>query len=135
VNPAHVVNGNITLSYERFTGSRSSFKVILSGGEQANYLAVAFDLNYYPAPPAAVNYFIGGSFMTYESPIVTGVPVSQPWNRFFLRARTIGIMWHCSSKTAACSASASFSTLALTGRWGPLSTSARVNGWLYGPST
>lgn len=83
VNPAHAVNGNITLSYERFTGSRTSFKVMLSGGEKANYVAIAFDLNYYPASPAAINYFIGGSFMMYESPIVTGVPVSQPWNRFF----------------------------------------------------
>lgn len=83
VNPLHLAKGNITLSYERFTSPQRSFRVILSGSRQADYVGAAFDLSFYPAPPAAVNYFIGGSFIAYESPILTGVPISQPWNRFF----------------------------------------------------
>src|SRR5262245_25049894 len=83
INPAHLVNGNITLTYERFTGPRRSVRVMLSGGEAASYVAVAADLNHYPALPAALNYFVGASVMAYESPIRTGVPISRPWNRFF----------------------------------------------------
>jgi hypothetical protein len=83
VNPVHLLNGNVTLSYERFSGWDRSFRVTLSGGEKASYVAAAFDLSYYPAPPTAINYFIAGSLMAYESPIRTGVPVSQPWNRLF----------------------------------------------------
>src|ERR1051325_8474455 len=82
VNPVHLANGNITLSYERFTAPHKSFKVLLSGGVKTNYVAAGVDLNYYPAPPAKINYFLGGSFLMQESPIATGVPISQPWNRF-----------------------------------------------------
>src|SRR5262245_35405799 len=75
LNPVHLAKGNITLTYERFTAPRRSFKVMLSGSEAEDYVAVAADLNYYPAPPAPLNWFIGGSVLGYESPIVTGVPI------------------------------------------------------------
>lgn len=82
VNPVHLANGNVTLTFERFTSDQRSFRIILSGGRKDNYVLVAADLNYYPSPRASINWFVGGSLIVYESPIVTGVPITQPWNRF-----------------------------------------------------
>lgn len=82
INPVHLSKGNITLSYERFTKPNKSYKVTLSGGEKENYILAAFDVNYYMSPPSLINTFLGLSFTAYESPILTGVPVSRPFYNF-----------------------------------------------------
>ncbi len=82
INPAHLIKGNITLGYEKFTKSRKSYKVTLSGGEKENYILVAFDVNYYMSSPSLINPFLGFSLTAYESPILTGVPVSRPFYDF-----------------------------------------------------
>ncbi len=81
-NPVHLSKGNITLSYEKFYQQQKSYKIILSGGEKANYILIAFDANYYPSYPSVINYFLGLSALGYESPIITGVPVYHSFNKF-----------------------------------------------------
>lgn len=81
-NPVHLSKGNITLSYERFIARQKSYKIILSGSEKANYILVEFDANYYTSKPASINHFLGLALFGYESPIVTGVPVYHPFNKF-----------------------------------------------------
>jgi len=83
VNPAHLSKGNYTFTFERRINSVRSYQVMLSGGEKANYVAVAFGMNYYPFKPNSVNYLVGLSLMGYESPIETGVPVHSPMNEFY----------------------------------------------------
>lgn len=82
INPMHLSEGNLTLSYEKFIAAQKSFRVILSGSEKANYILVQFDVNYYTAKPASLNYFLGLGLFGYESPILTGVPVYHPFNKF-----------------------------------------------------
>jgi len=82
INPVHLSKGNLTLSYEKFIAEQKSFKIILSGSEKANYILVEIDANYYTSKPASINYFLGIAFFGYESPIVTGVPVYHPFNKF-----------------------------------------------------
>ena len=83
INPIHLLERNYTISYVRFIKSKQSYRVTGSGSEKENYVAVAFNWNYYPALPAPINYFIGGSVIGYETPIRTGVPISRPFYRFF----------------------------------------------------
>ena len=82
INPGHLSKGNLTLSYEKFIALQKSFKIILSGSDKANYILVQFDANYYTAKPASMNYFLGLGLFGYESPILTGVPVYHPFNKF-----------------------------------------------------
>jgi hypothetical protein len=82
INPMHLSRENLTLSYEKFIGEQKSYKIILSGSDKANYILVEFDANYYTAKPASINYFLGLALFGYESPIVTGVPVYHPFNKF-----------------------------------------------------
>lgn len=81
-NPIHISKGNITLSYEKFIQPQKSYKITLSGGEKENYISGSFDANYYFSSPALINYFLGMSLSAYESPIITGVPVYKPFNKF-----------------------------------------------------
>ncbi len=69
VNPIHLASCNYTFSYLRFIREKESFLITLSGSEKENYIAISADLNYYPALPSSVNYFIGGSLLGYESAI------------------------------------------------------------------
>src|SRR5687768_10927506 len=82
INPAHLFKGNLTLSFEKFIDSRKSLKFIISGSEKAKYILVAVDANYYTSRRSKINYFLGLSAFGYESPIVTGVPVYYPFNKF-----------------------------------------------------
>ncbi len=82
VNPIHLASGNYTFSYLRFFREKESFMITLSGSEKENYVAISADLNYYPALPSLINYFVGGSLLGYGSPIKTGAPISRPLYKF-----------------------------------------------------
>lgn len=82
VNPMNLTKGNLTLSYERFFKPQISYKITISGGDKANYIWLQFDANRYTSQPAKINHFIGLSAIAYESPILTGVPIYHPFNKF-----------------------------------------------------
>jgi len=83
VNPLNLAAQNYTFTYERFTSSHHSYKIMLSGSEKENYAALAYDWNFYPFKKSAVNYFGGLSLTGYECPLEAGVPISRPVNEFF----------------------------------------------------